>query len=84
MDSSGTDSAKELHVGLDPTTEEEYATQSKLLQEFINIPSIDKAWIFNSDSGNHFCIFKLGLCKLRFLSLLLLKIIFPNEMMFSL
>jgi acylaminoacyl-peptidase len=52
MDSSGTDSAKELHVGLDPTTEEEYATQSKLLQEFINIPSIDKAWIFNSDSGS--------------------------------
>ncbi|XP_010440446.1 PREDICTED: acylamino-acid-releasing enzyme-like [Camelina sativa] len=51
MDSSGTDSAKELHVSLDSTTEEEYATQSKLLKEFINIPSIDKAWIVNSDSG---------------------------------
>ncbi|XP_006414693.2 acylamino-acid-releasing enzyme [Eutrema salsugineum] len=51
MDSSGTDSAKELHVGFDLSTEEEYATQSKLLKEFVNIPSIDKAWIFNSDSG---------------------------------
>lgn len=75
MDSSGTDSAKEVHVGLDSTTEEEYATQSKLLKEFINIPSIDKAWIFNSGSGNHFCLFKLGLLRLRFLSLLLLDII---------
>lgn len=51
MDSSGTNSAKEVNVGLDSTTEEEYATQSKLLKEFISIPSIDKAWIFNSDSG---------------------------------
>ncbi|KAL0716595.1 hypothetical protein Bca4012_065917 [Brassica carinata] len=51
MDSSGTDSAKELHVGLDSTTEEEYATQSKLLQEFMSVPTIDKAWIFNSGSG---------------------------------
>uniref|UniRef100_A0A1J3FLE9 acylaminoacyl-peptidase n=1 Tax=Noccaea caerulescens TaxID=107243 RepID=A0A1J3FLE9_NOCCA len=51
MDSSGTNSAKELNVGLDPTSEEEYATQSKILKEFISIPSIDKAWIFNSDSG---------------------------------
>ncbi|KAJ0233076.1 Acylamino-acid-releasing enzyme [Hirschfeldia incana] len=49
MDSSGT---KELHVGLDTATEEEYATQSKLLQEFMSIPTIDKAWIFNSDSGS--------------------------------
>ncbi|XP_056848052.1 acylamino-acid-releasing enzyme-like [Raphanus sativus] len=47
MDSSGTDSAK----GLDSTTEEEYGTQSKLLQDFMTIPTIDKAWIFNSDSG---------------------------------
>lgn len=52
MDSSGTDSAKELHVGLDSATEEEYATQSKLLQEFMSIPTIDKAWILSSDSGN--------------------------------
>ncbi|CAH2079164.1 unnamed protein product [Thlaspi arvense] len=51
MDSSGTNAAKELHVGLDQTIEEEFVTQSKLLKEFISIPSIDKAWIFNSNSG---------------------------------
>ena len=48
MDSYGTDTVKEL----DQTSEEEYATQSKLIKEFITIPSIDKAWIFNSGSGN--------------------------------
>ncbi|KAH0849553.1 hypothetical protein HID58_096289, partial [Brassica napus] len=47
MDSYGTDTVKEL----DQTSEEEYATQSKLIKEFITIPSIDKAWIFNSGSG---------------------------------
>ncbi|CAN8232120.1 unnamed protein product [Cochlearia groenlandica] len=54
MDSSKTESAKELNVeSLDSnTTEEDYVTQSKLLKEFINIPNIDKAWIFNSDSGS--------------------------------
>ena len=34
------------------SSEEEYATQSKLLKDFMSIPSIDKAWIFNSCSGN--------------------------------
>ncbi|KAG5389212.1 hypothetical protein IGI04_030753 [Brassica rapa subsp. trilocularis] len=52
MDSSGTDSSKELHVGLDSATEEEYATQSKLLEEFMSIPTIDKAWILSSVSGS--------------------------------
>ncbi|XWS13756.1 hypothetical protein CRYUN_Cryun36dG0065600 [Craigia yunnanensis] len=42
---------KELLVGLDEATEEEYASQSKLLQEFTIISSIDKAWTFKSDSG---------------------------------
>ena len=31
--------------------EEEYASMSKLLQEFTNIPTIDKAWTFESESG---------------------------------
>ncbi|CAH8319166.1 unnamed protein product [Eruca vesicaria subsp. sativa] len=48
---SGIDTVKELHVDLDSATEEEYVTQSKLIKEFISIPSIDKAWIFNSASG---------------------------------
>lgn len=51
MDSSKAGTAKELPVGLDEATEEEYASQSKLLQEFTNIRSIDKAWVFKSESG---------------------------------
>ncbi|XP_021291724.1 acylamino-acid-releasing enzyme isoform X1 [Herrania umbratica] len=51
MDSSKAGLVKELPVGLDEATEEEYASQSKLLQEFTSISSIDKAWIFKSDSG---------------------------------
>ncbi|CAD5175172.1 unnamed protein product [Musa acuminata subsp. malaccensis] len=46
-------SAKEMPPnGIDPTTAEEYASQSKLLQEFVNLPIIDKAWIFKSDTAN--------------------------------
>lgn len=51
MDGSGADTIKEVPLGLDETVEEEYASQSKLLQEFTNIPSIDKAWVLKSDSG---------------------------------
>ncbi|XWS08891.1 hypothetical protein CRYUN_Cryun40dG0039300 [Craigia yunnanensis] len=51
MDSSKAGSVKELPVGLDEATEEEYASQSKLLQEITSISSIDKAWTFKSDSG---------------------------------
>lgn len=51
MDSSGAVSSKEIPLGIDPTTEEVYASQSKLLQEFASISSIDKAWVFTSDSG---------------------------------
>nr|DAD19714.1 TPA_asm: hypothetical protein HUJ06_021177 [Nelumbo nucifera] len=43
---------KEALAVSDATVEEEYASQSKLLLEFINIPSIDKAWTFKSDKGN--------------------------------
>lgn len=42
---------QEFPSGIDPTTEEEYAEQSKLLQEFTKIPNVDKAWTFKSDSG---------------------------------
>ncbi|XWS39245.1 hypothetical protein CRYUN_Cryun18bG0034200 [Craigia yunnanensis] len=51
MDSSKAGPVKELPVGLDEATEEEYAFQSKLLQDFTSISSIDKAWSFKSDSG---------------------------------
>lgn len=42
---------KEKPVAIDEATSEEYASQSKLLQEFTNMPSIDKAWVFTSDKG---------------------------------
>lgn len=50
-------SEKEMPPGVDATTEEEYASQAKLLQEFSNIPTINKAWIFKSDSGMDFLTF---------------------------
>ncbi|KAJ4846246.1 hypothetical protein Tsubulata_012565 [Turnera subulata] len=49
--SSETAPTKELPIGLDPNTEEDYASLSKLLQEFTRIPSIYKAWTFKSKSG---------------------------------
>ncbi|KAL6185036.1 hypothetical protein ACLB2K_041171 [Fragaria x ananassa] len=51
MDSSKASPTKELPLGIDETTEEEYASQSRLLQEFTNIASIEKAWIIPG-SGN--------------------------------
>ncbi|XVF38328.1 hypothetical protein REPUB_Repub20aG0092000 [Reevesia pubescens] len=51
MDSSKAGPVKEFPVGLDEATEEEYASQSKLLQDFTSISSIDKAWIFKSETG---------------------------------
>ncbi|KAM0887517.1 hypothetical protein ACQ4PT_028975 [Festuca glaucescens] len=41
-----------LPSGMDPSMLDEYASQSKLLQEFFKIPSIGKAWIFNSKNEN--------------------------------
>ncbi|KAJ6318681.1 hypothetical protein OIU76_014105 [Salix suchowensis] len=51
MDASIASSPKDLPVGLDAKTEEDYASLSKLLQEFTSIPNIDKAWTFKSDTG---------------------------------
>ncbi|XP_022760213.1 acylamino-acid-releasing enzyme isoform X2 [Durio zibethinus] len=51
MDSTKAGPVNELPVGLDEASEEEYASQSKLLQEFTSISSIDKAWTFKSDNG---------------------------------
>ncbi|KAM1624203.1 hypothetical protein COP1_022341 [Malus domestica] len=42
---------KEMPLGIDAATEEEYASQSRLLQEFTSMSSVDKAWVFKSDSG---------------------------------
>ncbi|KAM7485259.1 hypothetical protein LguiA_001268 [Lonicera macranthoides] len=52
MDGTGVSPAKEMPVSFDSAAEEEYAFQSKLLQEFINISTIDKAWSFKPNSGS--------------------------------
>ncbi|XP_020244882.1 acylamino-acid-releasing enzyme 1-like isoform X2 [Asparagus officinalis] len=44
--------SKESPMGVDATTVEEYASQAKLLQEFSNIPTINKAWIFKSEESS--------------------------------
>ncbi|GJM84546.1 hypothetical protein PR202_ga00227 [Eleusine coracana subsp. coracana] len=43
---------KGLPLGMDASMVDEYAAQSKLLQEFVKIPSVGKAWIFNSKNEN--------------------------------
>lgn len=48
--------SKEIPSGLDAATQEEYTSLSKLLQEFTNIPTIDKAWTFKSETGIFFPI----------------------------
>lgn len=42
---------KGLPLGMDVSMVDEYASQSKLLQEFVKIPTIGNAWIFNSKTG---------------------------------
>ncbi|KAL6971721.1 acylaminoacyl-peptidase [Sarracenia purpurea var. burkii] len=51
MDGSGASPLEEMPLGLDEATAEEFSSQSKLLQEFINISSIDKAWTFKPHNG---------------------------------
>ncbi|KAK2647146.1 hypothetical protein Ddye_022341 [Dipteronia dyeriana] len=51
MDGSKAGPPKEIPSELDATTEEAYASNSNLLQEFIKISNIDKAWTFDSGDG---------------------------------
>ncbi|XP_021753083.1 acylamino-acid-releasing enzyme-like [Chenopodium quinoa] len=51
MDVSVAEPSKELPVGLDSTMVEEYDSLSKLLLQFTSIPSINKAWVFKSNTG---------------------------------
>ncbi|KAK4482830.1 hypothetical protein RD792_010000 [Penstemon davidsonii] len=50
MNSIGASPTKEMPTSLDAATQEEYNSVSKLLQEFTDIPTIDTAWTFKSDS----------------------------------
>lgn len=51
MDGSGVSPTIKSPAGVDAVAEEEYASQSILLQEFTNISTIDMAWTFKSTSG---------------------------------
>ncbi|XP_057489055.1 acylamino-acid-releasing enzyme isoform X2 [Actinidia eriantha] len=51
MDGSGASTLKEMPLGLDEASAEEYASQSKLLQEFTNVSCIDKAWTLKPNNG---------------------------------
>lgn len=52
MENSQTALPREMPLGIDACDEEEYSSQSKLLKEFIDIPTIEKAWTFSSTSGS--------------------------------
>lgn len=44
-------SPKKTPLGVEETTVEEYASQAKLLKEFTDIPSIERAWTVKSGDG---------------------------------
>ncbi|GKC09949.1 hypothetical protein Tco_1001559, partial [Tanacetum coccineum] len=52
MDGVGVRPVKEVAVGIDAFTEEEYVSQSKLYKEFTSIATIDKAWTFKSPNDS--------------------------------
>lgn len=51
MENTGAIPAKEMPVGLDAAAQEEFSSLSELLQEFVKIPNIDKAWAFKPQNG---------------------------------
>lgn len=51
MQEPSTVSVEDMPLGEDTADMEDYATLSKLLQEFASISSIEKAWIAKSENG---------------------------------
>ncbi|KAI3979487.1 hypothetical protein MKX01_001679 [Papaver californicum] len=51
MDARVSVSMSEDSQGLDVANEEEFASQSTVLKEFASLPTIDKAWVFESENG---------------------------------
>lgn len=43
---------REFPVGIDATVVDAYSSQAILLQEFANVPSVNNAWIFKSETEN--------------------------------
>jgi acylaminoacyl-peptidase len=54
MEASDSLYEKDMPLGLDADTVEEYSSQSKSLLEFTKMPTINKAWAFKSDSGTEY------------------------------
>ncbi|CAK8570723.1 unnamed protein product [Lathyrus sativus] len=52
MDNPKSSPLKEFPLGIDEETEQQYALHSNLLQQFTAISSIDKAWIFKSNTDS--------------------------------
>ncbi|XP_059310051.1 LOW QUALITY PROTEIN: acylamino-acid-releasing enzyme-like [Lycium ferocissimum] len=59
MENAEASPLKRFPLGLDETSEEEYSSQSALIQDFASIPTIDKAWTFTSTSGSQ-CMFSVS------------------------
>ncbi|KAF3671497.1 putative transcription factor UNE12-like [Capsicum annuum] len=60
MENYGASPSKDTPVGLDVISEKEYFSQSALLKEFTEIPVIEKAWTFKSDSGGSQVLFSIS------------------------
>ncbi|PHU21762.1 hypothetical protein BC332_06869 [Capsicum chinense] len=60
MENYGASPSKDTPVGLDVISEEKYFSQSALLKEFTEIPVIEKAWTFKSDSGGSQVLFSIS------------------------
>ncbi|XP_049407108.1 acylamino-acid-releasing enzyme-like isoform X2 [Solanum stenotomum] len=60
MENPGASPFKDTPVGLDANSEEEYFSQSTLLKEFTEIPTIEKAWTLKSNSGASQVMFSIS------------------------
>ncbi|XP_059312322.1 acylamino-acid-releasing enzyme-like isoform X2 [Lycium ferocissimum] len=60
MENSGASPLKDTPVELDAVSEEEYFSQSTLLKEFIEIPTIEKAWTLKSNIGSSQVMFSIN------------------------
>lgn len=51
MESSTFSDSKDMPRAMSEQVDDDYASVSKLLLEFNNFSTINKAWVFNSDNG---------------------------------
>lgn len=79
METSNALSEKDMPLGLDAATVEEYSSQSKLLLAFTKMPTINKAWVFKSDSGTE--SLTAGILLANTTTLLVMKILTPKTLL---